>query len=401
VDDGGDLHCGLNDLAGDDGDDGVAGVAGVAGGAGGAGGDIGATGATGAGHNRRMDGVIGVDEEDCSSKLDAIEDEIDRQTQQETAEYRLRSATRWTEQGERSNKYFFRVIKQRTAQQTIQSLKDSHSGTILTKSADIIREVREFYQKLYTPDEIDEQAIDTVLDSIPSDVKITPTQADMVIADVNYDIVYDLLQHAPVGRSPGLDGISFEIYKYLFQSCAAFSKLLVQVMQDALLGIFPPSWRKTRMVLLFKKGDPELLKNWRPLSLIDSDAKLVTKLLANRFNKVLHLLINPYQTGFMPNRLTSDNGWLNQTLMAHIQEKDLLAPCVAVLLDQEKAYDLVHPEYLRHLLIRFGFPDTLVTGLSSLFFWNENFCLDQWLVKCTCRPIARAPSRRSFITFTL
>jgi hypothetical protein len=112
----------------------------------------------------------------------------------------------------------------------------------LTKSADIIREAREFYQKLYTPDEIDEQAVDTtVLDSIPSDVKITVTQADMLIADVNYDIVYDLHQHAPVGRSPGLDGISFEVYKYLFQSCAAFSKLLVQVMQDALLSIFPPS----------------------------------------------------------------------------------------------------------------------------------------------------------------
>jgi hypothetical protein len=68
-------------------------------------------------------------------------------------------------------------------------------------------------------------------------------------------------------------------------------------------------------MVLFKKGDPELLKNWwRPLSLINADAKLFTKLLANRFYKVLHLLINPYQTGFMPDRPISENGWLNQTL---------------------------------------------------------------------------------------
>ena len=79
-------------------------------------------------------------------------------------------------------------------------------------------------------------------------------------------------------------------------------------------GEFPSSWKKTRMVLLFKKGDPELLQNWRPLSLINCDAKLFTKLIANRFNTVLPSLINPYQTGFMPSRLISDNGWLNSSL---------------------------------------------------------------------------------------
>ena len=61
------------------------------------------------------------------------------------------------------------------------------------------------------------------------------------------------------------------------------------------------------MVLLFKKGDPLLLANWRPLSLINTNAKLFTKLLANRFNSVLPGLVNPCQTGFLPNRLISDN----------------------------------------------------------------------------------------------
>ena len=122
------------------------------------------------------------------------------------------------------------------------------------------------------------------------------------------------------------------------------------------------------MVLLFKKGDPLLLANWRPLSLINTDAKLFTKLLANRFNSVLPGLVNPYQTGFLPNRLISDNGWLNQTIMANLQSAAPDDPCVAVLLDQEKAYDRVHPEYLRRVLLRFGFPVGLVSSLCSLFF---------------------------------
>jgi hypothetical protein len=47
------------------------------------------------------------------------------------------------------------------------------------------------------------------------------------------------------------------------------------------------------MVLIYKKGDPQLLANWRCLSLINSDAKLLTKLLANRFIRVLPKLVNP------------------------------------------------------------------------------------------------------------
>ncbi|KAK4512210.1 uncharacterized protein ATC70_011801 [Mucor velutinosus] len=134
------------------------------------------------------------------------------------------------------------------------------------------------------------------------------------------------------------------------------------------------------MVLLFKKGDPQLLVNWRPLSLINSDAKLFTKLIANRMNKVLPKLINPYQTGFLPHRLISDNGWLNQLLMSHLRVVAPDLPQVAVLLDQEKAYDRVHPEYLCRVLLRFGFPGELVSCLSSLFFGTKiSVSINGWL----------------------
>lgn len=269
-------------------------------------GSSGTTSITGANDNNNSTEHTGR-QTDCCDKLIAIEDEIDQQTRKEIAEYRLRSAAQWREYGEQSNKYFFRVIKQRTDRQTIQSLKDPNSAATLTKTEDIMREARMFYQNLYTPNDIEDGTVNKLLESIPVDVSLGSTQANLLMEDITYDAIYDILQHAPMGRSPGLDGIPFELYKYLFKSCTAFGKLL----RDTLQGTFPQSCKQTRMVLLFKKGDPELLKSWRPLSLINTDAKLFTKLLANRFNKVLPSLINPYQTGFMPNRLISDNGWLS------------------------------------------------------------------------------------------
>ena len=109
------------------------------------------------------------------------------------------------------------------------------------------------------------------------------------------------------------------------------------------------------MVLLFKKGEPLSLKNWRPLSLINTDAKLFTKLLTNRIKDVANTLINQYQSGFLPNRLISDNGWITHTVMAHMKTVAPTLPMVSILLDQEKAYDRVHPPIYRKHSCVFGF----------------------------------------------
>ncbi|KAL7315588.1 hypothetical protein PS15m_004788 [Mucor circinelloides] len=70
-----------------------------------------------------------------------------------------------------------------------------------------------------------------------------------------------LLDHSPNDRSPGLDGLGFEVYRYLVAKFPPVLSLLQHLLMDALNGVFPESWKQTRMVLLFKKGDPELLQN--------------------------------------------------------------------------------------------------------------------------------------------
>jgi hypothetical protein len=308
-----------------------------------------------------------------------LEKLIEGQIHKETRQNMLRSATRWHELGERNNKYFYRVIKEWTSAMTIQSLKCSTTGEVLVDAADILKEARGFYQKLYTPDDLDAEAIDSLLAAIPPEVVLSSSDAEMLTALPDANLVLSVLAHGPKSRSPGLDGLPFEVYYYLTKF-RPFLDLFVAILGDAFLGVFPQSWQQTRMVLLYKKGDTQLLSNWRPLSLINSDAKIFTKLLANRINKVLPSLINPYQTGFMPHRLISDNGWLNQLLMSHLRSVSPELPQVAVLLDQEKAYDRVHPEYLRLVLLRFGFPTSLVSSLSSLFFGTQiSVSINGWL----------------------
>ena len=101
--------------------------------------------------------------------------------------------------------------------------------------------------------------------------------------------------------------------------------------------------------------------------MINRDARLFTKLLANRFNKVLPHIINPYQTGFMSHRLISNNVWVNHSLMSEPWTTPPLDANVAVLPDQEKVYDHLNFDYLTRVMLHFGFPVALVSVLSLFF----------------------------------
>ncbi|KAG0752508.1 hypothetical protein G6F16_013150 [Rhizopus arrhizus] len=75
----------------------------------------------------------------------------------------------------------------------------------------------------------------------------------------------------------------------------------------------------------------------------------------------------------MADRFIADNGLSAHLVMDLAQRFDL--PGIGLLLDQEKAYDRVNPDYLRACLVRFGFPEPLISCISSLFF-NTTLCIN-------------------------
>ena len=86
-----------------------------------------------------------------------------------------------------------------------------------------------------------------------------------------------------------------------------------------------------------KNKDPLLLKNWRPITLLNVDYKIATKCIAMRLEKVLPEVINRDQTGYVKNRFIGENIRLISDVMEFYEEKNL--PGMLLFIDFEKGFD--------------------------------------------------------------
>ena len=98
-------------------------------------------------------------------------------------------------------------------------------------------------------------------------------------------------------KSPGLDGIINEFDQIYWDT-------IKEDLYEVLLEIFDKfeicdSQCRGMLTLLHKGGDRDNIRNWRPITLLNSDYKIISKLLANRMKPVLNKIIHTDQKGFV------------------------------------------------------------------------------------------------------
>ena len=75
------------------------------------------------------------------------------------------------------------------------------------------------------------------------------------------------------------------------------------------------------MCLLYKEGDPTLMKNYHSLSLANMDYELFTRIINSRVMQFSIKLINRHQLGFIPDRFIAGDDMICQVIMEDAQRK--------------------------------------------------------------------------------
>ena len=264
----------------------------------------------------------------------------------------------------RCSRYYFRLPGKKHDQ--IKKLTTPW-GQQVTTDHEILGECYQFYSDLYTKpshelaDKIQYQF--KFLRHIPME-NMTVDNYDLLGRDLTQQELLDALNKMKTDRSPGLDGLTVEFYRSFWPKLGGIVFNSIKHAQNQ--KKMSLSQRRGLIKLIPKKDkSPFQVSNWRPITLLNVDFKLVSKALSIRLAGVIPSLVHTDQKGFVHGRYIGDNILDIYALINHVETSE--EEGVLVLLDIEKAFDSVSWSFLRLVLEDIIFPEYFIDWVETLY----------------------------------
>lgn len=240
------------------------------------------------------------DERYSMEKYIRVKMELERYEREKCRGAILRSKAKYALEGERCTGFFLGLEKSKQSRTYIHEIKNKE-GEVTADFVEILERVQEFYGELYKRGRVEEESIEEVLSSVEGSLSMEDKKwCDM---DINVKEVSEAIEGLCSGRSPGSDGI--ELYK-------AYKTEIAPILVEVFKGIERTGVVQDRMVegviaIVYKKKGSKLdLGNYRPISLLNVDYKILTKVLANRVKRVAGEVVQPTQSYSIPGRDIAD-----------------------------------------------------------------------------------------------
>ena len=274
----------------------------------------------------------------------------------------LRSRCRWYEKGEKSNDYFLRLESRNRVKKTMNKLQRS-DGTMTTDAKEILRMQSNFYKELYAnKQERNKREISEYLHKITTPILNEESKAQCE-GELTVEECAKALKTFKHNKAPGNDGLTTEFYQKFWPILGIH---LVKSFNASYRGGELTHSQKQAVITLLDKGkDRALLKNWRPISLLNTDYKIASKALSNRLVDLLPELIHHNQVGYVKQRNISENIRTIADLLEYTKKKHM--PGILMCIDFQKAFDSLNWAFLELTLKKFNFGDSFIHWIQTLY----------------------------------
>ncbi|KAJ8028516.1 hypothetical protein HOLleu_30774 [Holothuria leucospilota] len=295
-----------------------------------------------------------------TTRLKLLEDELTDIIANEIEGALIRSKVKWIEEGEKSTKFFFNLEKSRQKKKVMrQILKDN--GELITDQKSIMKEQVSFYRSLYRKEGVTTENISLLTMYISK--KLSPSERDSCDQSITEEELLQAVKAMESSKSPGLDGLTVEFYRAFWPEMSVIlSKLISEIFQA---GELTESMKGSVITLIPKKGDLRRLTNWRPISLLNVDYKLIAKVLANRVSNVISTLVSEDQSCCVPGRDIAHNVLLIKNIIDFMLVNNMSGLILKI--DQFKAFDRVDHAYLSDVLLKMGFGENFRRWVEILY----------------------------------
>ncbi|KAG1673565.1 hypothetical protein FOA52_003865 [Chlamydomonas sp. UWO 241] len=174
--------------------------------------------------------------------------------------------------------------------------------------------------------------------------------------------------HSKPGTAPGPDGIPVDVWRKLGEP--AFELLAAVFTAVGATGGTPPGFLDGVVASIYKAKNAADAANYRPLTMLGSDYRILAKVLATRWTPLLSAVVGPAQTAFLAGRRISDNICLTQMLpgLLAANAADGVGPTGAALalLDFRKAYDTIDRGFLIAVMEAVGVGDGVLAWTRTI-----------------------------------
>ena len=275
----------------------------------------------------------------------------------------LRSKIQNIEEGERNTSFFLSLEKKNAEKKNLVRIQTNTNG-IVSKQSAISAELLTFYKTLYTETNMIDH--DDSVSQFLIQVRPTLSEQQQLLCEGNITETECLsaLKSLKNGKTPGIDGFQAEFYKFFWID---IKQTVLSSLNYALVKNELSLDQRRGLISLIPKKDKDRLfvKNWRPITLLTTDYKLIAKCLALRMVKVIDKIISHDQTGYIKGRYIGENIRTIHDMITYLNKHKRSG--MLLLIDFEKAFDTVKWTSIDKALIFFNFGDSFRNWVKILY----------------------------------